>query len=192
MKRKLLMNLRLFEEGGTGGAGSQSGAGTGSSGQSGNAGYTFEQAEEIANSRAERASRAALADFYRKQGMSEEEVTTAINDFKAKQAANRPNVSAIEKERDDAKKELQQLKNTNFLRDKGVRSEDLDYVLFKAEQLMDDKTDFNKAAEKFLKDNPRYTAGAYRVSMSTSNGDNGSSGNMNSSINDRIRAAARR
>lgn len=194
MKRKLLMNLNIFDDGGNGGDGSQgNNAGTGGSGQKGNAGYTFEQAEEIANSRADRASRVALADFFRKQGLSEAEITTAISDFKAKQAANKPNVSVIEKERDDAKKELQQVKNTIFLRDKGVKAEDLDYVLFKVEQLVDDKTDFSKAADKFLKENPRFTgAGTYRVSTSTSTGDNGNSGNMNSSINDRIRAAARR
>ena len=101
MKYSMLMNLRLFDgEGGAGGAVGSEGAG-GNGGQT-KAGYTFEQAEEIANNRAEKASRAALADFYRKQGLSEEEITTAIADFKAKQAANKPNVSAIEKERDDA------------------------------------------------------------------------------------------
>ena len=143
MKYLMVMNLKLFDDGGAGGAGGE-GAGGGNGGQE-KAGYTFEQAEEIANSRAEKASRAALADFYRKQGLSEEEITTAINDFKAKQAANKPNVSEIEKQRDAALKELEQIKNTNLLKDRGVRSEDMDYVMFKVEKMMDDKTDFKKA-----------------------------------------------
>lgn len=193
MRKKLIMDLRLFEDGGTGGDGGQGGAGAGSSGQKGNAGYTFEQAEEIANSRAEKASRAALADFYRKQGMTEEQITTAIADFKAKQAANKPDVDAIEKERDDARKELQQLKNEKILSAKGVRVEDLDYVMFKVEKLVDDKTDFKKAAEKFLKENPRFTgAGSYKVSTSTGTETNGAGSNLNSSINNAIRAAIKR
>ncbi len=59
MKYKAIMNLHIFDEGGdggNGGSGNQNGnGGTGSSGQAGSTGYTFEQAEEIANSRAERA-----------------------------------------------------------------------------------------------------------------------------------------
>lgn len=188
MKKKMVMMLQLFDGEGTGGAGS------GDGGQRGNAGYTFEQAEEIANSRAEKASRAALADFYRKQGLSEEEITTAINDFKEKQKANKPNVAAIEKERDEAKKELQQLKNEKILTAKGVKTEDVDYVMYKVEKMVDDKTDFTKAAEKFLKDNPRFAgpASSYRVSTSTGTDQNSAGGSMNGSINDSIRRAARR
>ena len=85
MKNKL-MNLHIFDgegTGGDGGTGNPNGnGGTGSSGQNGNTGYTFEQAEEIANSRAQKAERAALASFYRQQGLSEEQITTAIADFK--------------------------------------------------------------------------------------------------------------
>lgn len=196
MKNRL-MNLHIFEEGTTGGEG-ESGAsggngGTGSGSQSGSAGYTFEQAEEIANSRAERATRAALADFYRKQGLSEEQITTAIADFKAKQKAQQPDVNAITQERDDARRELQQLKNEKILTAKGVKADDLDYVLFKVNKLVDDKTDFTKAAEKFLKENPRYAGGGtYRVSTSTGSDNQDTGGNVNMSINDRIRAAARR
>lgn len=192
MKRNKMMDLRLFDGdgGGTGGSG---GAGTGSGSQGGSAGYTFEQAEEIANSRAEKATRAALADFYRKQGLSEAEITTAINEFKAKQKANQPDVAAIEKERDDAQKELQQYKNEKILSAKGVRAEDLDYVMFKVEKLVDDKTDFAKAAEKFLKDNPKYTGTSnYRVTTSSRTDEPGAGGNTNSSINNAIRNAVRK
>lgn len=188
MKNKK-MNLHIFDgEGGTGGNG-----GTGDGGQGGSAGYTFEQAEEIANNRAEKASRAALADFYRKQGLSEEEITTAIKEFKARQAANKPDIDKIQKERDDALRENAEMKNEKVLRAKGVKEDDLDYVMFKVGKMVDDKTDFSKAADKFLKENPRYTgAGGYRMSASTGTDTNGTGGNTNSSINDAIRRAARR
>ena len=197
MKNKF-MNLHIFEEGGNGGEGNTAGqnrnSGNGNGSQSGNVGYTFEQAEEIANNRAEKASRAALASFYRQQGLSEEQITTAIADFKAKQKAQQPDVDTITRERDAAQKELQELKNEKILTGKGVKADDLDYVMFKVSKLVDDKTDFTKAAEKFLKENPRFAGGgSYRIAdSSTGNASNGSGGNMNVSINDRIRAAARR
>lgn len=193
MKYRMMMNLRLFDDGGQGGDGGQGNAGAGSSGQKGNTGYTFEQAEEIANARAEKASRAALADFYRKQGLSEAEITTAIADFKAKHAANKPDTAAMQREMDGYKQQIAQMQNEKLLTSKGVKAEDLDYVLFKVEKMVDEKTDFKKAAEKFLKENPRFTsAGSYRISTSTGTGDNGSGGTINSSINDAIRSAARR
>ena len=196
MKNKF-MNLHIFEEGGNGGEGNTAGqngnSGNGNGSQSGNAGYTFEQAEEIANNRAEKASRAALASFYRQQGLSEEQITTAIADFKAKQKAQQPDVDTITRERDAAQKELQELKNEKILTGKGVKADDLDYVMFKVSKLVDDKTDFTKAAEKFLKENPKYTgAGTYRVSTSTGSDNQDTGGSVNMNINDRSRAAARR
>ena len=196
MKNKY-MNLHIFEEGGNGGEGNTAGqnrnSGNGNGSQSGNVGYTFEQAEEIANNRAEKASRAALASFYRQQGLSEEQITTAIADFKAKQKAQQPDVDTITRERDAAQKELQELKNEKILTGKGVKADDLDYVMFKVSKLVDDKTDFTKAAEKFLKENPKYTgAGTYRVSTSTGSDNQDTGGSVNMNINDRIRAAARR
>ena len=196
MKNKF-MNLHIFEEGGNGGEGNTAGqnrnSGNGNGSQSGNVGYTFEQAEEIANNRAEKASRAALASFYRQQGLSEEQITTAIADFKAKQKAQQPDVDTITRERDAAQKELQELKNEKILTGKGVKADDLDYVMFKVSKLVDDKTDFTKAAEKFLKENPKYTgAGTYRVSTSTGSDNQDTGGSVNMNINDRIRAATRR
>ena len=49
------------------------------------------------------------------------------------------------------------------------------------------------AIEKYLKENPRFVGGStYRVSTSTGSESNGSGGGLNASINDKIRAAARR
>ena len=197
------MYLQLFEDGagaGSAGQGGNAGAGNGgqgsaggSSGAHGNGAYTYEQLEEIASARAEKSERAALANFFRSQGMTEAEVTQAITEFKTQRAANQPDVAKLQQEKEDALKEVQQMKNEKILTGKGVKAEDLDYVMFKVSKLVDDKTTFEKAAEKYLKENPRYVGGsAYRVSTSTGSESNGSGGSINTSINERIRAAARR
>lgn len=193
VKRKMF--LQLFEDGGGAGSGGQGGnAGNGRGGHTGNTGatYSYEQAEEIASARANKAERTALANYFRSQGMTEEEVTAAINDFKTKKQANQPNVSQIEKERDTYKNQIEQLQNEKVLTSRGVKAEDLDYVMFKVSKMVDDKTDFNKAAEKFLKENPRFTGQTYRVSTGTQSRGNDSGGNDNNFINAAIRRAAGR
>lgn len=204
MKKKNF-NLQIFDDGGQSGAGAQgaqggAAAGTGNGGQSstGNngGGYSYQQAEEIAQARAERAEKAALSSYFKQQGMSEDEINQAIKDFKANREKNRPNVDAITKERDDARAELEALKHTSALRSKGVKEEDMDYVQFKIKALMeaDDKLDFEKAMAKFIKENPRFTnTSGYRVRTGTDgNAGAGSSTGDNTSINDAIRRAARR
>lgn len=203
------MNLQIFEEGaGSGAAGGQGGsAGAGNGGQNGNAGsasgsrgtgtYTYEQAEEIASARANKAERAALANYFRSQGMTEDEVTQAIQDFKEQKAKRQPNTEQMQHDLDEALKENARMKNEKILTEKGVRSEDLDYVMFKVEKMVDEKTDFKKAAEKYLKENPRFAgesrgAGTYRVSTGSQSGGNGGEGNSNDSINAAIRRAAGR
>ncbi|MCI8420459.1 MAG: hypothetical protein HFF79_08170 [Oscillospiraceae bacterium] len=193
--RKNGFDLQLFTDGGEGGSGAGAGtgvAGNGNGGQ-GNAGgatYSYEQAEQIAEARADRATKAALADYFKKQGMSEDEVTAALADFRQKKAAQQPNVSAVEKERDAALAQVEEMKNTNYLRDKGVKPDDLDYVLFKVSKQVDDKTDFKKAADAFLKENPRFTGqGMKVVSTGKPDGGSGTSQTVNESINASIRSA---
>lgn len=194
-------NLQLFDDGGEGGSGSGQGGNAGNgNGNQNNAGgsYSYEQAEEIAQARADRAEKAALSSYFKQQGMSEDEITQAIADFKTKRDAQKPNISAITKERDDARAELAQLKNGATLRKKGVREEDEDYVMFKISALMaeDDKLDFDKAATKFLKENPRFSSTSstgYRVRTGTdSNGAGAGEVKANDFINSAIRRAARR
>lgn len=187
--------LQLFADGDDGGSGG-TGQNTGNGNGAGNAGlsYSYEQAEEIANARAERAQRSALTSYFKQQGMSEEEVTQALADFKAKRDANKPDASAIEKERDDARRELDEMKRSNLLRSKGVREEDLDYALFKIGQLVTDKKTFDAAAAEWLKANPKFTGQGYKVvTTGSSSGGNGT-GNSggHASINDAIRRASRK
>ena len=197
--KKNRMNLRIFENSGGAGAGEPGGSAGGDNNNQNNAGsggqptYSYAQAEEIANARAERAERSALKSYFQQQGMSEEQVNQAITDYKAQQKKNQPNIEQMQQERDAALKEAQQMKQEKFLLGKGVKAEDVDYVMFKVSKLVDDKTTFEKAAEKYLKENPRFVGGSsYRVSTSTGSDSNGSGGNVNASINDAIRAAARR
>lgn len=183
------INLQLFADGGEGGTGAQgaaAGAGTGTQ----NGTYTYQQAEEIATARADRAEKAALKSFFQQQGMSESEVQQAMADYKANKEKNKPNVSEIEKERDEANKELINLKNEKVLSGMKVKSEDLDYVMFKVNGLVTDKKDFKAAAEEWLKENPRYKeGGGYRVTTSTNSSGSGESttSNPNEAINNIIR-----
>lgn len=201
---KYRMNLQLFEDGaGAGSAGTQGGnTGTGNSGQNtagsaagahGTGTYTYEQLEEIANARVERSERTALANFFRSQGMTEAEVTQAISDFKTQRAANQPNIERLQQEKDNALKKVEQMENEKVLTDKGVKAEDLDYVMFKISKMVDEKTDFKKAAEKFLKENTRFTGQSYRV-VSTGVQTGGAEGTEkgNDFINTAIRRAAGR
>lgn len=191
-------DLQIFTDGGgegngAGGAGagaSGNGSGQGKAGGASGAAYSYEQAEQIANARAEHASRAALAKYFESQGMTQDEITAAIADFKAKKAASQPNVTAVEKQRDEALAKIAEMENSNYLRDKGVKAEDLDYVLFKVGKQVDDKTDFKKAADAYLKENPRFTGQGYKV-VSTGKPDGGSGAGQttNDSINASIRSA---
>lgn len=196
--RKKHFDLQLFTDGGGegSGAGNAGAAGSNGNGSQSNAGgssgatYSYEQAEQIAEARADRATKAALSDYFKRQGMSEEEVTAALADFKAKKAASQPNVSAVERERDDALAKVAEMENTNYLRDKGVKSDDLDYVLFKVSKKVDEKTDFKKAADTFLKENPRFTGQGYKVvSTGKPDGGSGTGQTANDSINASIRSA---
>lgn len=198
MKDLRRMNLQLFTDGGGGGdAGNTAGAAGNGNGSQKNAGntpsgatYSYEQAEQIAEARAEHASRAALAKYFEKQGMTQDEITAAINDYKAKKAASQPNVAALEKERDDAVAKATDLENSGYLRDKGVKADDMDYVLFKVNKNVNEKTDFKKAADAFLKENPRFTGQGYKVvSTGKPDGGSGSSQTTNDSINASIRSA---
>ena len=192
------MNLRIFEDGAGSGSGDQGGsAGNGVSGHAGNTGatYSYEQAEEIANARAGQAERTALTNYFRSKGMTEDEITTAINDFKAKRESQKPDVAAIEKERDEARKELESYKQKELLKESGVDAKYTDFVLFEVSKKVDDKTDFKTALKAFLKDNPQYAGGGYRVNVQPKSGapSAGPTGtNTNDYVNAMIRKAARR
>lgn len=68
---KKIMYLQLFEDGGGAGSGNQggnAGDGNGNQGSTGGGTYSYEQAEEIATARAQRAEQAALRSYFQQQG----------------------------------------------------------------------------------------------------------------------------
>lgn len=195
MKNRMFMNLQFFADGGEGGTGGDQGGnvGTQTGGNSNHATYSYEQAEEIANARAQRAEQAALKSYFQQQGMSQEEVTQALADYRQKKQSQQPNVSAIQKERDDALAKVTQYENEKILVGKGVKQEDIDYVVFKVNKLVTDKKGFKTAAEEYLKENPRFTGQTYKMSTGATTG-NASSGTeaKNEAMNNMIRNAFRR
>lgn len=113
------------------------------------------------------------------------EVNRIVQERLARARQDTETTDTYRHERDEARRELEQYKNSAFLKEKGVKADDMDYVTFKAQQMVGDGTDFQQAAEKFLKDNPRFTsAGTYRVSTSTSSNSNGSCGSILSGADD--------
>lgn len=195
MKYLKAVNLQRFADGGDGGSDTQGReTGTGNSSQGGGAVYTYEQLEEVASARASKAERHAITDYLRRKGMSEEDITSAIDDYKAKRKASQPDISKIEKERDDALGKVEQFENEKILVKKGVRADDLDYVSFKVRQLVTDKKNFESAADEYLKENPRYAGGShpYKVSTGVSSGNAGGTETKNEQINNMIRDAFRR
>jgi|BioPla2DNA2_1021312.scaffolds.fasta_scaffold23452_2 hypothetical protein len=82
-------------------------------------GIDMEEAARIAGERSERAERAALAAYYRKQGLTEEEVTQAIEAFKTDKAARleaeKNDLSALQKRVEDyEKQESEAIRNANL------------------------------------------------------------------------------
>ena len=106
-------------------------------------------------------------------------------------------MDAITRERDAALAKVAALENGQKLTQLGVRPEFSRFVLSEIDALMkeDSKLDFDKAAAKFLKENPQYKTGnsSYRVKTGTDGSGAGSADNKgNAFINDAIRRAARK
>lgn len=109
------------------------------------------------------------------------DVDRIINTRLARQKQDMDTANTYRQERDDARRELEQYKNDAFLEKKGVSKQYRGYVSFEASKLIDDKTDFQQAVEKFLENNPTYAGRGFRIvstgSNNTSNG-SGASGDM--------------
>lgn len=162
--------------------------------------YSYQQAEEIATARAQKAERAALASYFKQQGLDESQVTEAIRAYKAAQEAKKPDVQSIQKERDDALEKLAAYERQETLTAKGVKPRYAKFVAYEVAELMkaDSKLDsFDKAAEKYLKDNPQYADKPYKV-KGAEQPKSGGSGNPNdkesarAAANEALKLLARR
>lgn len=171
----ILFNLQFFADGDEDSA---TKPGTGA--------YSFAQAEEIANARAERATKSALSSYFKQQGMTEDEVSKALDDYKARKAAQAPDVSKISEENESLKQQLADVKNRATLTTKNVKAEYIDFVNYEVGKKVTDKVSFEKAAEEFLKEHPVYTGQTVTVSTGAQGG-SGSSTSVRDSINAAIR-----
>ena len=122
MKRRFPMNLQLFAEGGasggqgdgagsSGAAGNQPGAsGTGAAGTGSSTGVQFDY-EKLAGLIAGKTSvteDTVLKSYFKQQGLSQEEMSQAIQAFKAQKAANQPDVGALQTQAAQAQAAAQQ------------------------------------------------------------------------------------
>ena len=172
----------------------EGGTDTGGTAGAGGTGMNFSQIEEFANARAERATKAALKDYFSKQGMSEDEVNSAIEAYKEQKKKAAPDVDKITRERDEARAEVTRMKNQGIMRDEGVKSQFLDFVHFEVAKKVDDKTDFKSALKAYLKEHPEYTGetekkSGYRVKTGAGSSKQGESGGKNADVNDALRRA---
>lgn len=198
MNTRFFMDLQYFTDGnggapGTNGNGSQDGSQN--AGNSTGASYTQEQLDAIVEARETRATNAALRSFFSQQGMSSEEITQAIANYKTARAASQPNPEKLQQQLNEANKKNQQYEREKIASKKGVSADDMDYVLFKAGKLVDDKTDFSKALDHFLKENPRFSGNSgshMKVSFGSQNSGNEGKPTVNAQINDAIRNVVRK
>ena len=128
------------------------------------------------------------------KGMPGETELTEFRAWKGSQQTEKERWDALTRERDESKialtaaqAELDQYKREKFLLDKGVPADDVDYYAFKIGKLVTDTTDFEAAAEQFLKDNP--PAGTVQVDLSAPLGGGKPSPSENEMMNSLIRGA---
>lgn len=93
------------------------------------------------------------------KGMPGKEELEAFRAWKESQQTEKDRWENLTKERDEnktaltaAQEELEQYKREKFLLGKGISTDDVDYYAFKIGKLVDDKTDFETAAENFMKE----------------------------------------
>lgn len=123
------------------------------------------------------------ADQQQEKLFTQADVDRIVGNRLARMKQDLESTDTYRRERDEARRELEQYKNNAFLKEQGVKEEDRDYITFKAMQLVDDQTDFRQAVEKFLKENPRFTGRGFRVVSTGITGSNNCSG-FNSAAND--------
>lgn len=156
---------------------------------------TFTQAELDALVSKEKARAVAKAT----KGMPSEKELTAFRAWQESQQTEKERWDNLTKERDTvrteltaAQAELEQYRREKFLLGKGVAAEDVDYYAFKIGKLVSDATDFETAAEAYLKGHapkePDPSAGRMRVQMTAPlGGGNPSPMSLNDRINNILR-----
>lgn len=128
------------------------------------------------------------------KGMPGEEELTAFRTWKESKQTEKERWDTLTSERDTARTELtaaqaklEQYEREKFLLGKGVPADDVDYYAFKIGKLVTDTTDFEKAAEQYLKDNP--PTGTIQVDLTAPLGVGRPTPSENEMMNSLIRGA---
>ena len=113
--------------------------------------FTQAEVETLVNRRVAKATK----------GMPGEEELTAFRAWKESQQTEREKWDDLIRERDESKAALAQaldqverFQREKLLLSKGVSADDVDYYAFKIGKMVTETTDFQKAAELYLKDHP--------------------------------------
>lgn len=95
------------------------------------------------------------------KGMPGEEELSKFRAWQESQQTEKERWDTLQKERDESKTALaealakvEQYEREKTLLGMGVKADDVDYYVFKIGKMVTDTTDFKKAAEHYLKDNP--------------------------------------
>ena len=183
------LNIQLFAEGGSEG-GTE---GDNKPGGDGSKTYTQEEVNKFVTEREQRAAKAALKDFYQKQGLTPEEVSQAINAFLDEKKKNSPEAqnSELKQQLSQAQTALAQerLKNAaeKAARKLGADDAAVDYVVKLADlsdvvtdgKISDDK--LSEALKKVLDDVPAFKKKTGEKGVSKVGGDGGDQGGGDSS-----------
>lgn len=128
------------------------------------------------------------------KGMPGDEELKSFRAWKESQQTEKEKWDTILRERDESKtalaaalEKVEQFEREKFLLSKGVKAEDVDYYAFKIGKLVTETTDFEKAAEIYLKENP--PAGTVQVDLSAPLGGGKPQMSANETMNSLIRGA---
>lgn len=105
---------------------------------------------------------------------TQEDVNRIVGERLSRVRQETGDADTYRRERDEARKELEDYKMGVFLKEQGVPDHNKDYVLFKAGQMVGEGTDLRQAVEEYLKKEPRWAGKGYRVSTCSEGGCSGS------------------
>lgn len=130
-----------------------------------------------------------------KKGMPDEAELTAFRAWKDSQQTEQQRIASITQERDTAKVDLaaalaqvEQYEHEKIMLAKGVPADDVDYYVFKADQLVSDTKSFEQAADEVIKARAPQN-GTVRIDFGAPLNGGGAAKSANDAMNALIRGA---
>lgn len=106
-RNKLPMNLQFFAEGGEGGAGGE-GTNQQQTQQVQTPQFDYEKLATLINGKQSVTEDTVLKNYFKQQGLTEDEIKQAISSFKEQKAANQPDVTVLQQQTTLAQQQAQQ------------------------------------------------------------------------------------